>query len=97
MRLRHSAHLLTSYIYPLLFLCSFAPQNVVTNLLILLSYSLLLVAVWWLPFSCRYLFHCREFRMFIRIVRNVIFLCILKTRDLWLLEPNVSRLQSGAP
>ena len=94
--LRHSVHLLTLYTYPFLLLRSLSPQTVVTNLLVFLSYSFLLVAVWWLSCSCRCLFHCREVRMFVRIVRNVIFLSLWKIRDLWRLEANFSLLRVGA-
>jgi len=52
------------------------PQIVVTNLLIFLSFSFLLVAVWWLSYSCRCLLHCREVKMFVCIARNVIFLSL---------------------
>lgn len=76
MILRHSDHLLTFYTYPFLLLRSRSPQTVVTNLLIFLSYSFLLVAVLWLSYSCRCLFHCMDVKMFVHIVRNVIFLSL---------------------
>jgi len=54
MILRHSFHLLSFYIYPFLLLRSRSAQTVVTNLLIFLSFSFLLVAVWWPCYSCRW-------------------------------------------
>ena len=93
--LRHSV----LFTYPFLTLRSLSPHSTITNphMFLSLYYSFLLVTSWWLSDCyCVFSYH-RKVKMFVRIVRSVVFLWLATTRNIWRPERKLSGHQNGVP